>query len=98
MSKKFDRRATEAKINVKAWKDPAFKEKLKKNPQTALQEMGMKNIPAQLAVSVAEEDKNQWLIRLHHRPLNYKELTDEALEKVAAGEIQEAKCCPKSPA
>ena len=98
MSDKFNRRQTEAKINVRAWKDPAFKEKLKQNPKAALLEMGMEKIPQSLEVQVAEEEKNLWVIRLHKRPLNFKELSEEALEKAAAGEIQEAKCCPKNPA
>lgn len=97
MAKKFDRRQTEAKINVRAWKDPAFKEKLKKDPRAALKEMGMTKIPDSLVIRHAKEGKNEWVIRLHERPLNFHELSEEALEKVAAGEIQEAKCCPKSP-
>lgn len=97
MVKKPNRRLTEAKINVRTWKDPAFKEKLKKNPHAALKEMGMTKIPASLAIQFAEEGRNQWIIRLHERPLNFNELSEKALEKVAAGELQEAKCCPKNP-
>ncbi len=81
-------------INVKAWKDPAFREKLKKTPHAALKEMGMTKIPKSLVIQTAEEGKNQWIIRLHDRPKNYKELSDEALEKMASGEPQAAKCCP----
>lgn len=95
MSGNFDRHQTEAKINVRAWKDPAFRQKLKENPRAALKEIGLGKIPQSLAVRVEEEEKNEWVIRLHNRPLNFKDLSDEALEKVAAGEIQEAKCCPK---
>ena len=93
----IDRRQTEAKINVRAWKDPDFKEKLINDPHTALEELGMSKVPKSLEVVVAEEGKNQWVIRLHNRPVNYAELTDEDLEKAAAGEAREAKCCPKSP-
>jgi len=98
MAAKFDRRQTEAKINVRAWKDPEFKEKLIANPHAALQEVGMAKVPKSLKVSVAEEGKNHWVIRLHNRPNQFAEMTDEELEKVAAGEPQEAKCCPKNPA
>jgi hypothetical protein len=97
MVQKFDRRQTEAKINVRVWKDPAFKEKLKTDPHGALKEMGMTKIPATLAIQSAEEGRNQWIIRLCERPLNFNELSEESLEKIAAGEPQEAKCCPKNP-
>jgi hypothetical protein len=97
MAHKFDRQQTEAKINVRAWKDPAFKEKLKRDPHAALKEMGMTKIPTTLAIHSAEEGRNEWIIRLRERPLNFDELSEEALEKVAAGEPQEAKCCPKKP-
>jgi hypothetical protein len=95
MSQKANRQQTEAKINVRAWKDPAFKEKLKTNPHAALKEMGMAKVPASLAIQSVEEKKNQWIICLRERPLNFHELSEEALEKVAAGEPQESKCCPK---
>lgn len=93
MSDKINREQTEAKINVRAWKDPAFKEKLKTDPHAALKEMGMKKLPKSLVIKTQEEKKNQWIIRLRERPLNFKELSEEALEKVASGEPQEAKCC-----
>ncbi|MBP7075216.1 MAG: NHLP leader peptide family RiPP precursor [Rhabdochlamydiaceae bacterium] len=95
MEKKLDRRQTEAQINVRAWKDPEFKEKLKTDPHAALKEMGMTKIPGSLVIKCAEEKNNQWIIRLHDRPLNFHELSEEVLEKIAAGEPQEASCCPK---
>ncbi len=97
MVQKFNRHETEAKINVRAWKDTEFKEKLKTDPHAALKEMGMTKIPESLVIQSAEEGENEWIIRLHKRPLNFNELSDEALEKVAAGEVQEAKCCPTNP-
>ncbi len=97
MEKKPNRQQTEAKINVRVWKDPAFKEKLMKDPRSALKEMGMAKIPDSLAVQTVEEKKNQWIIRLQERPLNFHDLSEEMLEKAAAGEPQEAKCCPKQP-
>jgi len=97
MSKKPNRQQTEAKINVRAWKDPAFKEKLMQDPRSALKDMGMSKIPEALAIQTIEEKKNQWIIRLQERPVNYHDLSEEALEKAASGEPQEAKCCPKHP-
>ncbi len=97
MVEKINRLQTEAKINVRAWKDPEFKEQLRVNPHEALKEMGMTRVPNGLDIQLAEEEKNQWVIRLYNRPLNFKELSDDELEKVAMGEPQEAKCCPKKP-
>jgi hypothetical protein len=97
MMQKLNRQQTEAKINVRAWRDPAFAAKLKADPHAALKEMGMTKVPESLVIQSAEEKRNEWIIRLHERPLNYNELSEEVLEKVAAGELQEAKCCPKSP-
>jgi hypothetical protein len=97
MAEKLNRQQTEAKINVRAWKDPIFRQRLAINPHLALKEIGMNKIPNSLKIQVVEEEKEEWVIRLHKRPLNYMELSEEALEKVAAGEPQEAKCCPKNP-
>src|SRR5271169_4917430 len=95
MKEKLNRVQTEAKINVRAWKDPAFAKKLKTNPLAALKEIGMTKLPKALNIQVVSEEKDEWVIRLHKRPLNFKELSEKALEKIAAGEPQEAKCCPK---
>ena|ERR1700761_3274157 len=97
MTEALNRQQTEAKINIRAWKDPAFKQMLETNPSAALQEMGMKKVPASLDIRIVEEEKDQWVIRLHKRPVNFKELSEECLEKVACGHPQEAKCCPKLP-
>lgn len=97
MTDRLNRQQTEARINMRAWKDPAFREQLKTNPHAALTEMGMTKVPSNLNIHVAEEDKNQWVIRLYNRPVNYKELSEMELEQVACGEPQEAKCCPKNP-
>ncbi len=90
-----DRKKTETMIHLRAWKDAAFKEKLLKNPKEALREMGMKQIPTNIQIKVVEEKKGEWVIRLFNRPLNYDQLSEKDLEKVAAGEVQESKCCPK---
>lgn len=94
---KHNRQQTEAQINVRAWKDPAFKKKLSKNPHDALKAFGMNNVPKDLNICIVEEDVNQWVIRLHKRPTNFKKMSDIELEKAACGEAQEAKCCPKNP-
>lgn len=97
MVKKPNRQQTEAQINVQAWKNPAFKKKLSENPRDALKKMGMNKIPADLNIRIVEEEENQWVIRLYNRPANFKKISDAELKKMANGEVQEAKCCPKSP-
>jgi hypothetical protein len=97
MAKKTNRQQTEAQINVRAWKDPAFKKKLSENPRDALNALGMNKIPTSINIRVVEEEENQWLIRLHKPPANFKKLSEAELDKAASGEVQEATCCPKSP-
>lgn len=94
MAESLTRSQTEAKINVRAWKDPIFRQQLATNPHLALKEMGMSKVPSGLKIQIVEEQKEEWVIRLQKRPLNFQDLTDEALEKIACGEPQEAKCCP----
>lgn len=89
------RQQTEAKINVRAWRDEAFRALLLRDPHAALKQMGMTRVPACLDVQTAQESKNQWLIRLQAPPFNAHELSDEVLEGIAAGMPQEPKCCPK---
>jgi hypothetical protein len=97
MAKTFNRQQTETQINMRVWKDPAFKKKLNEKPHDALKTLGMSKVPSRLNVRVVEEEKNQWIIRLYNRPGNFKSMSDAELKRVAGGEAQEAKCCPKSP-
>ncbi len=87
MTKNPDRIQTEGKINAHAWKDPAFKRKLLSDPQAALKEMGMENIPPSLKIQVIDEEKNHWVIVLHVPPANTKELSEEELSKLSAAGI-----------
>jgi hypothetical protein len=84
---KKNRSETEAKINARAWKDPAFKKKLLSKPHEALQELGMKNIPTDLKIKIVEEEKNSWCIVLHAPPENASKLSESELSKVAAAGI-----------
>ena len=97
IAEKLNRQETEAKINIRAWKDPAFREQLRTNPRAALHEMGMTKVPNDLNIQVAQEEEKQWIIRLYNRPLNFRELSDVEIEAVACGEAQDSKCCPKNP-
>ena len=59
--------------------------------------MGMTKVPESLVILSAEEKRNEWIIGLHESPLNYNEFFEAVLEKVAAGDLQKAKCFPKRP-
>lgn len=82
---KLSREAFEKKVNIHAWKDAAFREKLLSNPKEALKEFGMQNIPQPVQISCLEESENHWTIVLRTPPPNSKNLSEKELEKYAAG-------------
>lgn len=89
---------TESKINIKAWKDPAFKKKLLNDPQAVLKELGMKNLPSSVKVRIVEEGKNEWCITLHAAPPNAAKMSEEELEKWnAAGGYAGWECASPGP-
>jgi hypothetical protein len=95
MTSKSNRAETEAKINARAWKDPAFKKKLLSKPSEALQELGMKNVPAELKIRIVEEEKGTWCIVLHTPPENVTKLSENELAKIAAANVAQACICNK---
>lgn len=91
-SKKPTRKEVEAKITVRAWKDPTFKELLKKDPHKALKTIGVNEIPADWQITVIEEKKHTWVIRIPQEPSNSKELSEEELQASASGEASCKRC------
>ncbi len=81
-----NRYETEQEINIKAWKDPAFKKKLITNTNTTLKEMGLKKLPDSLKIRLIEENKNEWCIVLHTPPANAQNLSDEELRNVSGAD------------
>lgn len=73
-----------AKIIVKAWKDPRFKQQLLKNPRAALKEMGLE-IPKNIEVKIVEDKQNTFTFVLPEFNANMRELRDTDLEKMAGG-------------
>ncbi|MFI5333875.1 MAG: NHLP leader peptide family RiPP precursor [Chlamydiales bacterium] len=73
-----------AKIIVRAWKDPKFKEKLIKNPRAAMQEMGLE-VQEKITVQVVEDNKNTVTFVLPQSVDASQELPDSELERLAAG-------------
>lgn len=84
MRKKLNRAQTEEIINLRVWKDPAFKKKLLASPREALEELGMENIPASLNIEVVEETPRRVYVVLHTPPPNARNLSDEELKRIAA--------------
>ena len=85
MSKQHSRVETETRINAHAWKNPSFKKKLETNPQAALRELGMENIPASLKIRVVEEAPNSWCIVLRQPPKNSQSMSEEELKEASGG-------------
>ena len=70
------------KVIAKAWREPAFKAKLIADPRAILAEAGV-TIPAGATVKVLEDTTTQLHFVLPPKPTG--QLSDEALDKVAAG-------------
>jgi len=77
-----DNPAALGKIVAKAWRDPAFKAKLLADPQAALKDAGVA-VPAGVTVKVVENSAGLFHLVLPPKPTG--QLSDEALDKVAAG-------------
>jgi hypothetical protein len=80
---KETREQIEAKINMRAWKDPKFKDKLMKDPHAALAEMGL-NAPAYAKIHVHEETADSWHITIRKAPPNAKNMSEEELKGTSA--------------
>ncbi len=70
------------KVIAQAWSDPAFAEKLKKDPAAALAEAGIK-VPAGAKVTSYFAEENEVVVIVPPKP--NEELADEALEAMAGG-------------
>jgi len=70
-------------IVAKAWKDPAFANRLKSDPKAVLKEHGVE-VPANVSVKVVSSGQNELHIPLPQKPGG--ELDDEHLKQVAGGE------------
>ena len=79
---KQDNAAAYGKMVAKAWRDPAFKAKLLADPNAALKDAGIP-VPAGVTVKVVENTDTHVHLVLPPKPT--RELSDEALDRVAAG-------------
>ncbi|ACC81665.1 NHLP leader peptide family RiPP precursor [Nostoc punctiforme] len=82
------RKDIESRIIAKAWKNEAFKQELLTNPKPIIeQEFGVE-LPAELNVSVYEENSTSLYFVLPILPqIEGRELSEEELESVAGGFI-----------
>jgi hypothetical protein len=82
---KPDKAAAYGKMVARAWRDPAFKAKLLADPHAALKDAGIP-VPAGVTVKVVENTDTHFHLVLPPKPAH--ELSDEALDRVAAGAIE----------
>ena len=84
-----------AKVVAKAWTDEAFKQKLLKNPEKTLKEMGLE-LPKDTHVEIHEQKGNGIHFILPQKPRG--ELSEIELKKYAAGQgdpcISDCNCGP----
>jgi hypothetical protein len=73
------------RLIVKAWKDPAFKESILKDPKGLLETQLGGTLPAQVKIYVHEEDSDTLHLCIPLAPSNVAELSDEDLARVAGG-------------
>jgi hypothetical protein len=73
------------RLIAKAWKEPAFREELVKDPRGTFEKYTTGKLPEQLKIYIHEEDANTLHLTVPAVPSNVSELSDEDLQKVAGG-------------
>ena len=84
-AKDVTRRELETRLVEKAWKDPAFRKDIVKDPKGMLEKHMGQKLPEQVRIFVHEEDANTLHFSIPSPPSNLIELSDEDLERVAGG-------------
>jgi len=93
-------RQAQGRIIGRAWEDEAFKAKLLSDPRAAIEQASGLQLPAGVSVKVVEETEDTLYFVIPRSPLGAeRELSDEALAKVAGGEWVESgnRGCPTYP-
>ncbi|MCW5315520.1 NHLP leader peptide family natural product precursor [Nostoc sp. KVJ3] len=82
------RKDIESRIIAKAWKSEAYKQELLSNPKSIIEQEFAVELPAELNVSVYEENSTSLYFVLPIMPeIEGRELSEEELESVAGGTI-----------
>ena len=79
------RHALETQLIEKAWKDPVFRQEIRRDPKGLLERHLGQKLPESLQIFVHEEDANTLHFAIPPAPARLTELSDEELEKVAGG-------------
>ena len=87
---KQDNAAAYGKMVARAWRDPAFKAKLLADPHATLKEAGLQ-VREGVTVKVVENTDTHHHLVLPPKPTG--ELSDEALDKVAGGNLCDWTIC-----
>ena len=82
------RRDLETLLIEKCWKDPEFKSQILSDPKGMLERHTGQKLPPQVKIFVHEEDANTLHFTIPAPPVNFGELSDDQLEKVAGGQGQ----------
>jgi hypothetical protein len=90
----FTRGSIQDKVSQKA-SDPNFRKTLLANPKASLESLLGAEIPGSVKVKVIEETADSYYVVLPHVTQEGAELDDAALEKVAGGLGDKAKCSQK---
>lgn len=85
MATQATRRDLETALIEKCWKDPEFKRKVLSNPKGMFEEHTGQKLPSRLKIFIHEEDANTLHFSIPAPPVNFGELSDDDLEKVAGG-------------
>jgi hypothetical protein len=73
----------QGQLIAKAWTDPAFMTRLKKDPKSALKEVGL-DAPAGTTIEVLESTPQRTYLVIPPKPTG--ELSDQALDKISGGD------------
>lgn len=74
-----------AKMIVKAWKDPKFKEQLLKDPENTLASEGIQ-LPRDIKITAYENTDKQFNLVIPLKPDQELDLSQEQLEAIAGGQ------------
>jgi hypothetical protein len=94
MADQTTRRDVELQLIEKAWKDEAFRQALRSDPQGAVESVLGGKLPAGLQVKLVEETPDTFYLVLPAKPDRAlaEQITDQQLEAVAGGGWTDATC------